>query len=137
MSINADWEKFLGGPIKLPKDRLHASISRHSVIAINARVFQMIGKPEAVALYFNRREQKIGVKAASPRFHEAFPIKKYGGTDTTRYVNAASFCSHYGISITETHKFNRPEMAADGMLVLNLNDTTVVKRLRNRNSKKA
>ena len=137
MSINADWEKFLGGPVRPSNEDAHITLSKGGVITFNRFVFGMIGKPEAVSLHFNRRERKIGLKAASPRFPEAFPVLAAGPRKNTRRICAASFCKHYGIKITETHKFTRPDLAADGMLVLDLNYTTVVSRVRNRDSRKA
>lgn len=130
MSINADWEKFLGQPVAKSRASVHVAISKHGAITLNARAFELIGKPEAVELFFNRREQKIGVKGCSPRFFEAFPIRKHPKKDTTRYIYAASFCNHYGIKITGTHKFTRPDLSPDGKLVLNLNETTLVTRQR-------
>ena len=133
MSINADWEKFLGAPNTPSLTRFHITIGRGGRITFNPTVFTRLGKPEAVCLFFNRRESKIALQPASPRFTEAFPIRScaYG---KIYYVAAATFVNHYGVRITQTHKFNRPEIAADGKLILNLNDTTVVSRPRKKSS---
>ena len=132
MSINADWEKFMGGPIRAMRSGPHITISRRGVISFNKMAFDMIGKPEAVTLFYNRREQKIGMKGASPRFSEAFPVIASRPAATTRTVLAMSFLKHYGISVTETHKFLRPDLIGDRMLVLNLNETVIVSRVRDR-----
>lgn len=132
MSINADWEKFLDGPIKAVGRDPRVTISDRKTITFNRFIFDQLGKPEAVELFYNRREQKIGMKKTSPRFNEAFPIHRVRADSGTRYINAASFCIHHGINVTETHKFLRPDLIGDRMLVLNLNETIVVTRVRNR-----
>lgn len=129
MSINADWEKFLGGPNRSKDGQLHVTISNQHRIRFNAYAHKRLGSPEAVYLYFNRREQKIAIQAADPRFDEAFPIMP-PGSRSTRIILAASFFTNYGIKVTATHKFIRPEMDADGRLVLNLNETVKVSRAR-------
>ena len=129
MSINADWEKFSGGPNR-PKDKqLHVTVSNHHRIQFNAYTYQQLGSPEAVYLYFNRREQKIAIQAASLRFDDAFPVTPRTSR-STRVILAAPFFTNYGIKITATHKFIRPEIDADGRLVLNLNETIKVSRVR-------
>ena len=128
MSINADWEKFLGGPVRPPQQTAHITISKTGMIKLNAYAHRLLNKAEAVQLFFNKREQKIGVKEASPRLFEAFPVKGRPALGSTRLVYASSFVKHYGIKITATHKFNRPDQAQDGMIILNLNDTTVISR---------
>ena len=129
MSINADWEKFLGGPNR-PKDKqLHVTVSNHHRIQFNAYTYQKLGSPEAVCLYFNRREQKIAIQPAALRFNEAFPVTPRISR-STRVILAAPFFTNYGIKITATHKFIRPEIDTDGRLILNLNETVKVSRVR-------
>src|SRR5688500_12394471 len=124
-----EWEKFLGGPTKSPAIRMHATLTSQYRIHLNRNLYQRLGNPEAVCLYFNREQQMIAVQAASPRLNEAFPV----GTlysKTTRYIPAATFCRHYGIRVNETHRFLDPHFAPDGKLILNLNETVIVSRKR-------
>src|SRR5687768_10964816 len=100
MSINADWEKFLDGPIKSIAREPRVTISDRGVIVFNGLMFERLAKPDAVALFYNRREQKIGIEVTSPRFNEAFPVHRVRSDSGTRYINAASFCIHYGIDVT-------------------------------------
>ena len=134
MSINADWEKFLGGPNTPSLDRFHITIGRGGRLAFNPTVFKRLGKPEAVSLFYNRRESKIGLKETSPRFKEAFPVRSCAGGKIF-YVSAATFVNHYGVKITATHKFNRPAFDVDGKLILTLSDTTIVSRVREKKSR--
>ena len=130
--VDVEWEKFLGGPVKPPALRMHASIGRGCRINLNANLFKRLGSPEAVWLFFNRRLQQIAIQATSPRMSEAFPLRFSSNRRSTRYISAASFCTHFGIKIRQTHSFNAPHFSPDGKLILNLNETTIVSRPRRR-----
>lgn len=127
-SVDVEWEKFLGGPVKPPSLRMHASIGRGGRINLNANLFKRLGCPEAVWLFFNRRLQQIAVQGTSLRMPEAFPVHQFVNGRSTRYFNAASFCDHFGIKIRQTHRFIDPHFSADGKLILNLNETVIVSR---------
>ena len=45
-------------------------------------------------------------------------------------ADTAEFCRHYGIRVSETHRFLDPHFAPDGKLILNLNETVIVSRRR-------
>ena len=134
-SVDVEWEKFLGGPVKPPALRMHATIARGGRIQINVNLFKRLGSPEAVWFFFNRRLQQIAIQATSLRMPEAFPVGFHYTNRSTRYISAASFCTHFGIKIRQTHKFNDPHFSADGKLILNLNETTIVSRTTKRRSK--
>ncbi|MEQ1763499.1 MAG: hypothetical protein ABL984_10185 [Pyrinomonadaceae bacterium] len=133
-SVDVEWEKFLGGPVKPPALRMHATIARGGRIQLNANLFKRLRSPEAVWLFFNRRLQQIAIQATSLRMPEAFPIGFSSSKKSTRYISAASFCTHFGIKIRQTHSFNDPHFSADGKLILNLNETTIVSRTTKRRS---
>ena len=133
-SVEVEWEKFLGGPVKPPALRLHATIARGGRIHMNANLFKRLGSPEAVWLFFNRRLQQIAIQATSLRMPEAFRVGFSCSKRSTRYISAASFCTHFGIKIRQTHKFNAPHFSVDGKLILNLNETTIVSRTTKRRS---
>ena len=127
--VDVEWEKFLGGPVKPPALRMHATIARGGRIQINANLYKRLRSPEAVWLFFNRRLQQIAIQATSLRMPEAFPLRFSSSTRrSTRYISAASFCTHFGIKIRQTHSFNDPHFSPDGKLILNLNETTIVSR---------
>ena len=89
--VDVEWEKFLGGPVKPPALRMHATIARGGRIHLNANLYKRLGSPDAVWLFFNRRLQQIAVQATSLRMPEAFPVGALSN-HTTRYISAASFC---------------------------------------------
>jgi hypothetical protein len=124
-----EFEKFIGGPVKQPSLRMHATIARTYRIHLNANLFKRLGKPEAVWLFFNWRTQQIAVQPTSLKMPDAFPVGTLH-SKATRYVNAASFCTHYGIRIRQTRRFTEPNFSADGKLILDLTKTVIVSRTR-------
>ena len=131
--LDSEWEKFTGGPVKPPSLRMHATIAPGGRIHLNANLFKRLGNPEAVWLFFNWRKQQIAVQPTSLKMPEAFPIGMLQ-SKSTRYISAASFCTHFGIRIRQTHRFTEPHFAADGKLILDLNKKVIVRRTRKRDA---
>ena len=131
--VGFEFEKFMGGPVKPSSSRMHATIGRGGRIHLNSNLMKRLGHPEAVWLFFNRRTQQIAVQSTSIRMPEAFPVIK-PKKQSTLYINAASFCGHFGIKIRQTHRFTDPHFSTDGKLVLDLNKTVIVSRTRKRSA---
>ena len=125
--IGKSWEEFVGKPTESTHTRIHVTIDKGHRIRFNSNIFKRMGKPEAVRLSYNRDEDKIALKPSSPRFTNAFPIRT---VRNSFQVNAAPFCRHFGIKITSTHKFLRPEFEGESELVLKLSETIRVERVR-------
>jgi len=126
------WEKFRGGAAKTFKERKHVTISDKGVILLNRNVFRMIGSPEAVVLYFNRADCRIGVSPAHPQLAEAFPVKEKRGY---WIIYASPFCRYFGIRIIGTESFVNFDVDAEGILRLDL--TTTVAAVRRPRAKSA
>lgn len=125
--LERKFEKFLGGPVEPPEQRVHATIDKRNVITLNARCFNMIGKPIAANLHFSRVDDIIAIEpVSSMMLPGVFPFKENG---SGRYLYAASFCRHFGIRLDTTLRFTHPEFK-DGALHLKLSDTVAVARLR-------
>jgi len=127
MTFDKDWEKFIGGPNKPNRERIHVTLNRHSVIYLNGNAHRMMGKPEAVQLYFNRKTDKLGLKPANARLSDAFPIKTHGAF---YIVRASPACRSFGIRLNTTEKFIDPDLDANGNLILDLSRTTTVTKRR-------
>ena len=65
--------------------------------------------------------------AENLRFSAVFPIKEQN--KGSLFIQAAPFCSHFGIRIDETLRFIEPEIR-DGCLQLKLRETVVVRNMR-------
>ena len=112
MVMDKEWEKFHGGPTAPRDKRMHAAVTRQGQIVINENIFRLIGKPDAVYIYFNRARKQIALESTSARFSEAFPVKPM---KTSGYrIQAAPFMRHHGIRITERLKFARPDLGPGG-----------------------
>lgn len=125
MSIDSEWEKFHGGPAQPPHKKMHATIGPKRKILINGNLYRAWGKPEAVYLFYNRSRDQIALQPTSPRVPAAFPIRE---NRKCYEIAASSFCRHFNINISATHKFLDPDLTSDGKLILKLSETILVTR---------
>ena len=126
-TLGENFEKFLGGPVEPPGQRLYVTIDKRNVIMLNARCFSMIGKPDGAFLHFSRVDDTIAIEPVSSLMLEGvFPFRSNG---SGRYLNAASFCRHCRIHLDRTLRFINPEFK-NGALFLKLSETVAVTRVR-------
>jgi len=123
VEIDREWEKFSGGPFVPYSDRVYVTLSRKGKLHINVKTYELIGKPQRVLLYFNRKKDTIGIRPAHDRLAEAFPIRR-NGTSYCFYI--AGFMRHFGIKLTTTEKFIAPDINDQGLLTLDLSQTITV-----------
>ena len=83
----------------------------------------MLGKPQRVLLYFNRKKDTIGIRPAHERLAEAFPVRETGGSYV---VYCGVFLCHFGIKLSATEKFTGADINNQGILELNLANTVTV-----------
>ena len=129
--LERKFEKFRGGPAaqlgKLADPRV--TINRRGLIYLNRKAYESLGSPKAVALYYSREDDSIAIEPAYPRFAENFPaIPKQEGNA----IHAATFCRHFGISVPRTERFLRPDLTAEGQLILSLRETVSVGGIKRR-----
>lgn len=87
----------------------------------------MMGRPQAVYLYFNRQKDMIILEPTlATTSNEAFMLKD--GHHGARMIYASPFCKHFGIKPTGTQRFLDPQTDAAGRLYLKLNETVTVTR---------
>jgi hypothetical protein len=125
--MDREYEKYLGGPTPPRGKSLRVTINRLNVITFNRNVYALMGKPEAVELYFNRGLDTIVLKPASPRLHTSFPVREQFKSE--KRVNAAPFCRHFGIVIDSSLRFVDPQVSPNG-LELNLSHVVSVAKRR-------
>lgn len=131
MVLDREWEKFKGGPTQALEERVHVTINGKGHLYFNSNAYRLIGRPEAVHLYFNRQRDTIAVSpAASARLNDAFPVKEK--TNGCRLVLASPFCQHFGIQLDSTQKFVAAELDKNGNMLLDLSNTVTVAHLRQR-----
>ena len=131
--MDKDFEKFIGGPTEALRNRIYVTLSPSRNIILNRRAYELLGKPQAVRLYFSRERSAIGLEECSPRFNEAFPVVPNGPSGYR--ISAAPFCRHFNISPGETIKFIAPYLDGRSM-ILKLRETISVARPKRKRPKK-
>ena len=121
------WEEFEDGPTLPREERMHVTISPKSVIHLSGNVHEKLGKPKFVVLLFDRLNSRIGIYPAQESRSNAFPVKTKG-RGRHRIIWAAPFCRFYGIHFDHIRAFLNPEIDPDGILRLDLRNTTRVGR---------
>jgi len=124
------WEEFTGGPPGPRDGRMHVSLNFKGQFLLNRQALDALGSPEAVVLYFEKRNSRIGIRAASPTLKNAFPVKPRSLAHS-RLVQASTFCRNYGIKVAGTVAFTNVEFDREGMMVLDLDKTMRVSRIVN------
>ena len=122
MSLERDFEEFEGGPNISSRHRLHVTIRPDGAIYMNMNTHRLMGKPQAVKLFYSRERDTIAVCPADPRQPKNFVLKKadeYGGY----WIRSAPFCSHYRIRVAEVKRFVDADIDAAGYLILDLRRT--------------
>lgn len=121
MSDRVFWEEFPVGPGEANTE-LHVTINRKGEILIGARAFERLGRCGHAVLMYDRKNKRIGVFPLTQPVKNSFPLK--GGPGSRhRTIRASRFVRHYGIVVpVKTCAFNWPEIANDGMLILDMKD---------------
>lgn len=108
-------------------ERVHATIDRTGKIFFNQKLHNMMGRPQAIFLYFNRPKDMIILEPAMERTaSNAFTLRE--GNGGARLVYASPFFRHFGIRPDGTLRFLTPETDSDGRLYLKLQETITVTR---------
>lgn len=122
------WEEFTGGPPEARGARMHVSLNHKGQFLLNKVVLEALGTPAAVVFLYERRNSRIGIRAANPTLKNAFPLKSRR-KERSAMVFASTFCRNYGIKVTGTIGFTNIEFDREGMMVLDLDKTTRVSRV--------
>lgn len=121
------WAEFQGSPNRVEKDELRVTLNARGTLLMNGKTYEAMNMPAAVQLLFDENNSIIGLRAADPRLHNAFPVKQKD-KQTNRLVHASPFCKHHGIRVLRTVLFNNVDMTNDGILKLELTKTTSIGR---------
>jgi hypothetical protein len=102
--------------------RLYVAINPEGHITFNARVFEKLGKPEAVLVMFDRVNSRIALKPTYKAVRNAYPVNKRGsgGRRPISIVCVGRLLVEYGLQIPELLEFKNVEIDRDGQLILDL-----------------
>ena len=127
MTMKGDWEE-------IPREDLpswtagpHVTMNRRGHIALNRRAHEMIGKPEAVLLLYDRINNRIGLRPANPGLRNAYPLARSSARGG-RVVRANRLLTTKGIDVPETLQFHEPRTDQDEVLILDLRTARVSNR---------
>jgi hypothetical protein len=122
MELDRKFERYTGGPTTPNNQKLHVTLSKTGIFFFNKNLHQRWGKPLAVHIYYNRKDDQIAIVPTSPRLPLAFPIKE---KNNGFIVHANPFVRHFGIRVDKTLRFVAPEVR-DGNLILKLAEVVCV-----------
>lgn len=94
---------------------------------MNLRAWDVLGRPEAVEMMFDKGRGVIGLRPADPLLPEAFPVKDKKGT-SSKIISASAFCTHFLIKMMRTALFREVEIDEDGVMTLSLATIAAVSR---------
>ena len=131
-----DWEtsdmrkhfvEFIGRPNRMHTDRARVTLSYRGVFVLNGKAYEALEMPAAVTLHYDEDERVIALKPVDARLPNAFPVKQ---KDNFKYrmINASPFCRHFRIRIERTVLFNEVDIDNDGVMMLELRNTTSIAR---------
>ena len=101
----------------------HVTMTPRGEIYMNANTLKAMDADEKFVLLYDRASNTIGIKVANaltPNAQGSSPKRKNGG----RFVRAYRLLQQFGISVDRTIRFLKPEIDEDGVLILDLRNTS-------------
>lgn len=111
--------------------RPQVTIQAKGTIGLNRACFELLGKPDAVELLYDREAKLIGFRAVDPNSQHAYPMRAVN-SGSTYIVAGTRFLNYYDIPIGIARRYNVAMQA--GILTLDLNSEFVL-AVSNRNLK--
>jgi hypothetical protein len=97
------------------------TLQRRGPMSLNMAAYELLGKPEAAALLFDRENQLIGIRNVPPTEPYAFPVRPQGrkGEKPSNYVmSTQAFTKYYGIDTSIAMRY--PVEMQDDIMVIDL-----------------
>lgn len=118
--MDFNFELYEGGEAGRTRDRVHVTLGKDSHIYFSGKAVEALGRPEGVALMYDRRRQAIGVMPSAPDRKHAYRLRQKAGMGAGRVITAKNFCRYFEIKPSETLAFRNASVNRDGILVLDL-----------------
>lgn len=101
------------------------TINNRGTLTISEPAYLALSKPEAVNLLYDRAEQIIGLRPATPNSPDSFRVRRMRNARSC-VVSAAAFMRYYSIfSSIDGYAQRRPATVEDGVLCVRLADPAV------------
>lgn len=127
-----NFERFEDKPRAMTGKEPHVSIFSYGKIYLIKRAVELLGEPDAVALFYDNRRSVIGIQGVPPSRHYAVHLQKKDKRSHGSTIAATSFFNHYAIRPSGTLAFRSPTLNPDGILILDLNEVDSVNKKKNK-----
>lgn len=97
-----------------------ATIQKGGYLTISEAAYQQLGRPDAVALYYNGADQQIGMKGS--RADYAYDLRSHPTGRSYRVASTRGFMSHYDIPTDKARKYPARYDEKEKMLIIDLKD---------------
>ncbi len=113
------WEKFDKSVAGGKTARImRVSLNERGAFALNQKVFNELGSPKKIELFYDKANSLIGMKACEETEENGYIVNKQGLSNSW-LVRAMAFASYYNLDVQGTIVFREPKLDGD-MLVLDL-----------------
>ena len=139
--MELDFELFEEGQRGRTRDRVHVTLHKTKHLYFSGKAVEALGftprgdapagapgRPDGVALLFDKRRQIIGVMPSALNRKHTYELRTKKNMGKGRLISAKNFCERYGINPPETVAFPQAEVNRDGILLLDLQKALSVGR---------
>jgi hypothetical protein len=120
--MDFNFELFEEGQVERTRERVHVTLNKECKM-----FFKALGRPDGVALMYDRRRKAIGVMPSALNRKHAYRLRRKDRGSQSRVITARNFCRHYAICPAETIGFPTAKVDKNGVLILDLHAAEKVK----------
>ncbi|MBX3289150.1 MAG: hypothetical protein KF855_07360 [Acidobacteria bacterium] len=117
--MSSNWKRCPKGELTGRWASHYVTMNPQGFIVMSRKTHQSIKCAEVVHLYFDRINDRIGVRPADPRGRDVFRVAKQG-RHGGRLIRAYRIMQEFGVELTQSVRFQDVEIDGDGILVLDL-----------------
>ncbi len=134
--MKPDWHECPRGDVTGQWAAMYITLNRRGHFAMSRRTYERLDEPPAFVLYFDKVNNRIGLKPATLGTRNAFPVAKQG-RHGGRLIRAWRLMQEFGIDLPETVQFHDIETDQDGLVMLDLRTAKVSNRSKGQSRRKS
>lgn len=92
---------------------------RRGTVGLSGAAYEMLGRPEAVTLHFDKGRRVMGIRAADSKAPNAIQVRKQAASESYLFTGVA-FANRYGIPLGGPAMRYLAEPYGEGMIVVDL-----------------
>jgi len=128
--MRADWQELPRGDVKPQYAGIYVSMNPKGEIAMTRVTYEMLDEPKAFVIFFDKVNNRIGLKPATLATRNAYPVAKSNRCGAKK-VRAYRLLREYRIKLPQTIQFQDADIDEDGILVLDLRTAKISPRAAN------